>query len=114
MALRLIEVPYIPADHAAALAWLDRFFKATALNPGAFGVDPRDVASLGEMLREFRETYLLTAAHDQQSSLAAAERIILARNAVVQSVQRMVRTINANPLTSDEDRTLLGLSNTPV
>ena len=66
--------------------------------PGAFGVDARDVRSLGDLIRNFAGK-LDDPPRDRT----------LPRNAAVRTIQRLAKSIASNPLTSDEDLAQLGL-----
>lgn len=108
MGVHMIAVSYIPNPDPEALAWLENFSSTAEIKPTAFGIDPRDVASLAGLIRDFREKLEVAGCPETRTSPAITAKII-ARNAAVQAVKRLVKAIKAHPLTIDEDLRNFGL-----
>ncbi len=113
------EVSYIPRSDPEALQWLENFFNTLLPRPSAFGVDQRDFESLGHRISEFRAWLALADSPDARAAAKGVQGLgeaggavtekVRARNAAMASAQLLVRQIEANALTTDDDRRRLGL-----
>jgi hypothetical protein len=105
---------YIPAPDDRAITWLERFHNVAKVKPSAFGFDDRDIATLGRLIVDFRDKHAAAACIDTGSmSLAKVAATIAARDAVVQTIDRLVKVLHDNPLTTDDDLQALGLPSHP-
>lgn len=100
---------YIPRILAALKDWANNYSTKISAAPQLYGLQVSDATALASLVADFNTRYNTATSPDTQTPVAA-EALRTSRAALVAKCRQLARIINADPDTTNEQRTELGLN----